>query len=125
MTCCRSLVTVALSFCLLAEVPQSSEAYRPVNHACCVKYTRRPLPFRLIKGYMVQSSLEVCRMDAIIFVTMRNQKVCASPEHDWVKTTISCLSEKVDVLTNSGAPEDPSYRECWALKMINGSATKP
>ncbi|XP_048845314.1 C-C motif chemokine 20 [Brienomyrus brachyistius] len=123
MTSCRSLATIALSVCLLVQFFQSGEAYRPLNHACCVKYTRRPLPFRLIKGYVVQSSLEVCRIDAIIFVTMKNHKVCASPEDDWVKTAIFCLSEKIDGMTNSGEVDDPLNRECRALKMVNGSTT--
>lgn len=41
----------------------------PLNHACCVKYTKKPLPFGLIKGYIEQSSREVCRIDAIMWVT--------------------------------------------------------
>lgn len=38
----------------------------PLNYACCVKYTRTPLPFKLIKGFIEQSSREVCRIDAIM-----------------------------------------------------------
>lgn len=38
----------------------------PLNHACCVKYTRTPLDFNVIKGFAEQSSREVCRIDAIM-----------------------------------------------------------
>lgn len=38
----------------------------PLTHACCVKYTRTPLDFKLIKGFAEQSSREVCRIDAIM-----------------------------------------------------------
>ncbi|KAA0718794.1 Testis-specific serine/threonine-protein kinase 5 [Triplophysa tibetana] len=69
--------------------------YGPLNHACCVKYTRKPLPFGLIKGYIEQSSLEVCRIDAIIFFTKHNKKVCASVKDEWVRETLARLSRVI------------------------------
>ncbi|XP_051737436.1 C-C motif chemokine 20 [Ctenopharyngodon idella] len=72
----------------------------PLNYACCVKYTRTPLPFKLIKGFIEQSSLEVCRIDAIIFFTKNNKKVCASVEDQWVRAALARLRSKIDKLTD-------------------------
>ncbi|XP_066538174.1 C-C motif chemokine 20 [Hoplias malabaricus] len=92
----KGLITVVLAGCwgLFLLCPKS-DAYGPLNHACCVKYTRTPLSFNVIKGYIEQSSREVCRIDAIIFLTKRNKKVCASTEDEWVKHALKFLSEKM------------------------------
>nr|AXF84126.1 chemokine ligand 20a [Ctenopharyngodon idella] len=60
----------------------------PLNYACCVKYTRTPLPFKLIKGFIEQSSLE------------NNKKVCASVEDQWVRAALARLRSKIDKLTD-------------------------
>ncbi|KAK1786689.1 hypothetical protein P4O66_017080, partial [Electrophorus voltai] len=62
----RILVTVtAVGFWVLCTLCPTPAAYGPLNHACCVKYTRTPLAFRVIKGYYEQDSREVCRISAI------------------------------------------------------------
>ncbi|KAI4891432.1 hypothetical protein NFI96_018615 [Prochilodus magdalenae] len=67
------------------------DTYGPLNHACCVQYTRNPVAFNLIKGYIEQSSRDVCRIDAIIFLTKHNRKVCATPTDDWVRRALARL----------------------------------
>ncbi|XP_055059128.2 C-C motif chemokine 20 [Misgurnus anguillicaudatus] len=97
-----SVVTVALiSSLLLCLFPQTPAAYGPMNYACCVKYTREPLPFSWIKGYIEQSSREVCRMDAIIFFTKHKKKVCASINDNWVKEILYRLSSKMNKKTRT------------------------
>ncbi|XP_036410700.1 C-C motif chemokine 20 [Megalops cyprinoides] len=90
--------------CLLSMLSHTATAYGPLNHACCVKYTVKPLPFSTIKGFIEQSSREVCRIDAIIFYTVRNKKVCASAKDEWVKAHLTRLSAKLKTL----ATKDPS-----------------
>ncbi|XP_051989386.1 C-C motif chemokine 20-like [Xyrauchen texanus] len=99
-----SLVTVALfSSIVLSLIPQTPAAYGPLNYACCVKYTRKALPFGVIKGFIQQSSREVCRIDAIIFFTKRNKKVCASVEDGWVRSALAHLKAKINKLSMSGS----------------------
>ncbi|KAM9501487.1 C-C motif chemokine 20 [Clarias gariepinus] len=92
----KGLVTiVSAGVWLLCMFCQQTDAYGPMNHACCVKYTRTPLDFKVIKGFAEQSSREVCRIDAIIFITKRNKKVCASAHDDWVRNILKRLSNKM------------------------------
>ncbi|XP_051985267.1 C-C motif chemokine 20 [Xyrauchen texanus] len=98
-----SLATITLVSCIvLSLVPQTPAAYGPLNYACCVKYTRNPLPFGLIKGFIMQSSREVCRIDAIIFFT-KHKKVCASAEDEWVRAALSRLKARINKLALSGS----------------------
>ncbi|TSO57302.1 C-C motif chemokine 20 [Bagarius yarrelli] len=86
-----TLTIVFAGIWLLCMCCQKTDAYGPLNHACCIKYTRTPLDFKVIKGYAVQSSREVCRIDAIIFLTKSNKKVCASAEDEWVQKVLDQL----------------------------------
>uniref|UniRef100_A0A8C2IU39 Chemokine interleukin-8-like domain-containing protein n=1 Tax=Cyprinus carpio TaxID=7962 RepID=A0A8C2IU39_CYPCA len=105
MRCVMSLLTITLiSSILLSLFPQTPAAYGPLNYACCVKYTRNPLPFGVIKGFIEQSSREVCRIDAIIFFTKNKKKVCASVEDQWVRAALAHLRSKITKLTEKRAP---------------------
>ncbi|XP_073704230.1 C-C motif chemokine 20 [Garra rufa] len=95
-----SLITITLiSSILLILFPHTSAAYGPMNYACCVKYTRNPLPFGAITGFMEQKSTEVCRIGAIIFLTKNNKKVCASIKDQWVRAALARLRSKLAKLT--------------------------
>ncbi|XP_055502146.1 C-C motif chemokine 20-like [Leucoraja erinacea] len=62
---------------------------------CCLAYSKKRLPQKLISGYMEQKSNEICEIDAIIFYTVRGRAVCADPEHHWVKKALNFLSKKL------------------------------
>ncbi|KAJ8384313.1 hypothetical protein AAFF_G00206700 [Aldrovandia affinis] len=94
----RLIAATLLLACLLSVLSHTARAYGPLNHACCVKYTQKPLPFKVIKGFIEQSSREVCRIDAIIFFTRLNKKVCASAKDEWVKIILQRLSSKLKTL---------------------------
>ncbi|XP_072543073.1 C-C motif chemokine 20 [Salminus brasiliensis] len=116
----KGLVAIAFVACwLLCTLCPTSAAYGPQNHACCVKYTRKPLDFKLIKGYIEQSSREVCRIDAIIFLTKRNKKVCASSADEWVKVVLRRLSDKMKKMSN----QQPDRAATSSVSMLSaGSA---
>ncbi|XP_053315738.1 C-C motif chemokine 20-like [Spea bombifrons] len=57
---------------------------------CCYTYSKKPLPVKLIKGFVIQNSYEVCDLDAIIFLT-RKFKVCANPKDQWVINNLKAL----------------------------------
>ncbi|KAL0966374.1 hypothetical protein UPYG_G00294510 [Umbra pygmaea] len=90
------LFSLATMFCLV-----TSDTYGPKRLSCCVEYQKQPIPFNNIKGYKLQSSLEMCHMDAIIFYTIRNIKVCATIKDAWVQKALGFLSEKLKKMTNS------------------------
>ncbi|XP_059418744.1 C-C motif chemokine 20-like [Carassius carassius] len=113
------LTTTLISSILLSLFPHTPAAYGPLNYACCVKYTRNPLPLRVIKGFIEQSSREVCRIDAIIFFTKNKKKVCASVEDQWVRAALASLRSKINKLTVKGAP-----RLTTGLKQLIHTTTK-
>ncbi|XP_041126745.1 C-C motif chemokine 20-like [Polyodon spathula] len=96
----RSLLkyVLILSFILSILIDQAS-AFGPQKYDCCINYTRKPVPIGFIKGYMEQSSLKVCRIDAIVFVTVQDKKVCASSKDDWVKSAMRRLSYRLKQLS--------------------------
>ncbi|CAH2246348.1 C-C motif chemokine 20-like, partial [Pelobates cultripes] len=59
---------------------------------CCYTYTRKPLPRKQIKGYVMQNSYEVCDIDAVILIT-KKFKVCANPKDKWVMKIIKAKSK--------------------------------
>uniref|UniRef100_A0A672SFN6 Chemokine interleukin-8-like domain-containing protein n=1 Tax=Sinocyclocheilus grahami TaxID=75366 RepID=A0A672SFN6_SINGR len=61
---CKFLMETLLLFFALKMFCVMSDG--PLNYACCVKYTRNPLPFGAIKGFIEQSSREVCRIDMFL-----------------------------------------------------------
>ncbi|XP_060777746.1 C-C motif chemokine 20 [Neoarius graeffei] len=106
----KGLVTIVFAGCwLLCMFCLTTDAYGPMNHACCVKYTRTPLDFNLIKGFAEQSSREVCRIDAIIFLTKRNKKVCASAKDEWVRNVLGRLSAKMKKISQ----QLPNRTSAW------------
>ncbi|XP_075056612.1 C-C motif chemokine 20-like [Mixophyes fleayi] len=57
---------------------------------CCYTHTRKPLPVRAVKGYIIQNSQEVCDINAVIFIT-KKFRVCANPTDKWVIRNIKAL----------------------------------
>ncbi|XP_053564930.1 C-C motif chemokine 20 [Bombina bombina] len=58
---------------------------------CCYSYTKKPLPLKVIKGFTMQRSYEVCDIDAVIFIT-RKFRVCANPDDPWVIKAVKDFS---------------------------------
>ncbi|CAL8281630.1 unnamed protein product [Lota lota] len=81
-----AVLTLAI-ICLYAT--QTSAA----SHACCREFSRGRIPFRVIRGYSVQSVVELCSIDAIIFHTKKGE-ACADPALEWVQNYIHRISTK-------------------------------
>ncbi|XP_072894449.1 C-C motif chemokine 20-like [Hemitrygon akajei] len=64
-----------------------ADAQSPVD--CCLSYSPKPLPLKVIRGYVWQYSNELCSIDAVIFYTKKRLSICANPEDKWVKNIIS------------------------------------
>ncbi|XP_066507925.1 monocyte chemotactic protein 1B-like [Hoplias malabaricus] len=67
---------------------------------CCTNFSPHPLPLNRLKHFNVQDATTLCRLDAVIFTTVKNRKICANPDAAWVKNAISHLKNK----ENSPAP---------------------
>uniref|UniRef100_A0A6I8SXT0 Chemokine interleukin-8-like domain-containing protein n=1 Tax=Xenopus tropicalis TaxID=8364 RepID=A0A6I8SXT0_XENTR len=54
------------------------------DYDCCTSYTQKKIPQKIIKGFYIQRSSEVCDIDAI-------SKLCADPKQKWVESRIEEL----------------------------------
>ncbi|XP_020390846.1 C-C motif chemokine 20-like [Rhincodon typus] len=70
----------------LMDISPFADAQSPVD--CCLSYSKKALPPRLIVGYVRQFENELCTINAVIFYTRKGRRVCANPEEDWVNKII-------------------------------------
>uniref|UniRef100_G3U0E4 Chemokine interleukin-8-like domain-containing protein n=2 Tax=Loxodonta africana TaxID=9785 RepID=G3U0E4_LOXAF len=57
--------------------------------ACCFSYVSRQMKFKSITDYYETNSQ--CSKPGIIFITKKNQQVCAKPSEAWVQEYITNL----------------------------------
>uniref|UniRef100_A0A668AR46 C-C motif chemokine n=1 Tax=Myripristis murdjan TaxID=586833 RepID=A0A668AR46_9TELE len=85
------VVTAALLCRILGLLSSAPAAHARRKSACCLSYYRKPLPFHLIKTYTEQHHWENCHLDAIIFETIKNKRVCTTKKDDWVREAVARL----------------------------------
>lgn len=61
---------------------------------CCIAHFKTPIPVAVFKRFTIQSSGEMCEIDAIIFSTFKGRKVCTDPKDAWVKRAMRFLRKK-------------------------------
>ncbi|XP_037377818.1 C-C motif chemokine 20 isoform X1 [Talpa occidentalis] len=88
----KTLVLATLMSVLLLHLCCESEAAN--TYDCCLRYTERKLPTRIIQNFTVQWANGGCDIDAIIFHT-KARAVCADPRKHWVKHAVSVLSKRM------------------------------
>ncbi|XP_038672774.1 C-C motif chemokine 20-like [Scyliorhinus canicula] len=93
----KLVVTLLFSMLVLDMLDDSASAMD-----CCLRYSKKRLPFRLISGYVEQQSNEICDIDAIIFYTVGGQAICANPDSLWVKVGLKLLSKKLEEMSLDG-----------------------
>ncbi|KAM6989296.1 C-C motif chemokine 20-like [Tautogolabrus adspersus] len=100
---CQISMIVVL-FCITLGLVSPTQAAQDSQKAkiCCTTFNRKPIPFRLITGYKEISRKENCRMEAIIFYTIRKQEICATQRDKWVRRLLDLLSLKLKKLANEG-----------------------
>ncbi|CAM5104935.1 unnamed protein product [Natator depressus] len=81
-------ILLIAAFCSLASsAPLGSD-----TTVCCFSYASRKLPQRHLKDYFYTSGK--CSQPAVVFVTRKNQQVCANPDTKWVKEYVNYLEMK-------------------------------
>ncbi|XP_047444832.1 monocyte chemotactic protein 1B-like [Mugil cephalus] len=71
----KVVACVSILLVLLATLGESS----PI--LCCTKYQPKKISLRLLKDYTIQD-INYCKLEAVIFRTIRGRYVCGNP-HDW------------------------------------------
>ncbi|XP_036939837.1 C-C motif chemokine 20-like isoform X1 [Acanthopagrus latus] len=113
----RGVMSVAVLLCfVLGLLSPASSAPGSINgRACCTTYNRKPIPFQRIKGYREQTTKENCRIEAIIFYTLRRTEVCATRKDEWVRIILDRLSSKLKKMSKAG----PAAGENQMKKTVN------
>ncbi|KAJ8285522.1 hypothetical protein GJAV_G00027800 [Gymnothorax javanicus] len=62
---------------------------------CCLKVSHVEIPKRIVKSYENQVKGQGCDIDATVFTTRRNIKLCAPTEPSWVKALMATVDSKL------------------------------
>ncbi|XP_048222395.1 C-C motif chemokine 14-like isoform X1 [Perognathus longimembris pacificus] len=81
------LISTSLEF--KAESSSSRGPYHPAE--CCFHYITHAIPHQRVTRYYETTS--ECSRPGVIFITKRNQPICANPENEWVQDLIKELGE--------------------------------
>uniref|UniRef100_W5MAS9 C-C motif chemokine n=1 Tax=Lepisosteus oculatus TaxID=7918 RepID=W5MAS9_LEPOC len=93
----------------------STAAYGDMNIAvdCCLDVSNAKIPMKIVKTYQKQSNRNGCKIEAMVFITKRNVKLCAPHNEAWVKE----LTEKVDK-RNKGC-KGFHFKECYNINILS------
>lgn len=89
-TLALSLLILALALCV--PWTQGSDGG---GQDCCLKYSQRKIPFRIVRGYRKQEPSLGCALPAILFSPRKRSQaeLCANPEEVWVKKLMTQLDQ--------------------------------
>ncbi|KAM9349942.1 C-C motif chemokine 17-like [Symphorus nematophorus] len=114
----RGILTVTAVLCfILGLLSQAPIVRGDRGRGCCPSYHRKPIPINRIKGYREQLAVENCRIDAIIFYTVRRAEICATRKDAWVRKTLDLLSLKLKNMSKAG----PAAGEIQMRKSVTPS----
>ncbi|XP_075043113.1 C-C motif chemokine 21b-like [Mixophyes fleayi] len=67
---------------------------------CCLQTSDKPIPFKVVLGYKIQTVDKGCQIPAVVFYTNSKPRsnLCATPGSSWVKKLI----KKLDKLKKDG-----------------------
>ncbi|KAJ0058819.1 hypothetical protein NL108_000542 [Boleophthalmus pectinirostris] len=106
-----SIITATTILLCLTQTDSAREKVSvPGAQGCCMSYTRSPVPFHRIIGVKTQSAQENCDLDAIIFETVKKNKICADIRDAWVRRILNMLSERLKKLATKDIKESPVAR---------------
>ncbi|XP_074869754.1 C-C motif chemokine 5-like [Carettochelys insculpta] len=85
-------VSVAALAVLLFAAFCSQASSAPIGSdttPCCFSYASRQIPRGHVKGYFYTSGK--CSQPAVVFITRKNNQLCANPDTRWVQDYVNYL----------------------------------
>ncbi|XP_068438240.1 C-C motif chemokine 20b [Clinocottus analis] len=89
MASCR----VCLPALLCSLVILSSFIGSTQSASCCMMYTSRPLRCQRLMGYTIQTIINSCDINAVIF-HLPGRFLCADPSSKWTLRGMKCVDER-------------------------------
>ncbi|XP_029504598.1 C-C motif chemokine 20-like [Oncorhynchus nerka] len=77
---------------------EASAAKQGFPRGCCTSYYQGRMDIRLIRGFSVRTVIDGCKIDAIIFHTVRGRFPCMDPTKAWVMKAVRKLRERAERL---------------------------
>ncbi|XP_070598189.1 C-C motif chemokine 5-like [Erythrolamprus reginae] len=82
-----TLATLAVFLVAAMFLSQAEAQFDP--RLCCFGYVAKPIPRRNLKSY--ERTNVRCSMQAIVFATHANRRICADPSAEWVQNRVKHL----------------------------------
>ncbi|XP_047445368.1 C-C motif chemokine 3-like [Mugil cephalus] len=80
----KVVACVSILLVLLATLGESS----PI--LCCTKYQPKAISLKVLKDYTIQTR-DYCKLEAVIFTTIRGRYACGNPKDQWVQIAMEKL----------------------------------
>ncbi|XP_041923585.1 monocyte chemotactic protein 1B-like [Alosa sapidissima] len=85
----------AFCVCCLITICLILPAVSSTTTDCCLKQSsRQKLKANKVKTYHIQQQGGICPIHVVVFVTVRNKRICADPHRQWVKDTVRKVDER-------------------------------
>ncbi|KAG8014080.1 C-C motif chemokine 20 [Nibea albiflora] len=118
----RGMLTVTTGLlCLLLGLltPAPAALGSAWSKSCCTRYHRKPILSQNIRGYREQTPKENCRIEAIIFFTVRKLEICVNPKDKWVKNILKSLSSKLSKMSKDGSAAGETHTKKGVTPAFN------
>ncbi|KAJ8278088.1 hypothetical protein GJAV_G00083690 [Gymnothorax javanicus] len=86
-------MTLLVIFTLNTFLPQTESV------SCCMRYAKTIPKCSKMKGFTIQTSMNICNMEAIMFHPKKGKPICADPAKAQTQWTIRCLNARAKRLS--------------------------
>uniref|UniRef100_A0A3B3UCP9 Chemokine interleukin-8-like domain-containing protein n=1 Tax=Poecilia latipinna TaxID=48699 RepID=A0A3B3UCP9_9TELE len=84
------MTSIPLILLVLVAVMVPTASAQGGISTCCMKFTSTKVHRELLKSYY-QEDKSSCRLQAIVFTTIMDKRICGSPFNLWTKTSMAFL----------------------------------
>ncbi|PWA25325.1 hypothetical protein CCH79_00005167 [Gambusia affinis] len=98
-----------ISLVLVAVMVQTASAQGGIS-TCCQKFTGTKVPREILRSYYHEDKSS-CRLQAVVFTTIRGKRICSSPFNLWTKTSMAFLDGKNFWQRQSDFNKQPNRKE--------------
>ncbi|XP_062337832.1 monocyte chemotactic protein 1B-like [Osmerus eperlanus] len=94
----------ALLLCISCLLMDTTSAQVNKVATCCRKTVRNRIRLTMLDSYYIQD-IAMCPIKAVIFVTVKNIRLCSDPNDPWAQTAMDYLDKKNTSQTSHTTPQ--------------------
>ncbi|XP_037644677.1 monocyte chemotactic protein 1B-like isoform X1 [Sebastes umbrosus] len=84
------MTSLAFVSLLLVAIVVSTASTKGGTASCCRKLSKTKIHRDLLKEYYKQDKSS-CPINAVVFTTLKNKRICANPNRVWTKTSMAYI----------------------------------